>query len=287
MELDYLFNNELFSDIIIEGNDNTWYAHKVILSHHSEMLKKRFTLGTTDKEEKTIRVTWSYDAIDLSIRFMYGRHFDSMLKDVYKTMDDETGAHLLLELYKISDYWCIPKLSEYICNYIYENLDENNINIFLSVESIYVNIQKKLIDYLSKKFMSDIITEDHMKNISKNLMNKMVRNIIYKSEYEYYVKLKRWCKLIGMDEEQKMTFLATYINFRKFTVDQLLSINAKDYMDLKDSLSGKDKNCIYHGKGLAGTIPGFHHRLCGKRNEYGNSCLNIINENELYCPNCS
>lgn len=229
MDLSYLINNKFLSDITLKHSalDKIWYAHKLVLCHHSKMLENKYKNDTRDKYEDVTMVDWNPSVIEVILTFMYSGQLPTV------------QTNILVELYKAVDYWQIQSLQSIISKSLLECMNEE---IFIQLLN-YSDATPIITQYLGDNFTT--MDVELQKHIPLNIL-KLVTEFKYKDMYGLFEKLKVWSKLHPeVHKDEKITLIASKVNFTRFSVEQCLLVNMKKYVSEQRKLNVKllDKRC--------------------------------------------
>lgn len=240
-----LLNNSFMSDIKVrcELTGNEWYAHKLILASHSHMLKAKFISNMSDSKGEIISLKYGKDTILQLLTYIYTGQLNIEAGALY-------NYELILELYNASQYLIIPKLTEKIEKILPNIIDDSTFTFFMKYGMCHDIIRNGVIHQIRCNFLDmednkllliwkDLLVECLEKGIDRGYGKKLQDGSFFRTEYNTFMKIKRWCKLHNIDKHIEDSLLVKYVCFEFLSKEECLQINGKKYSKLKSILQNK------------------------------------------------
>eukprot|EP01080_Neovahlkampfia_damariscottae_P012769 gene12769-7043_t len=127
--------DEKFSDVILQIEEENFFAHKAILTTRSEVFKNMFTIGLRETRQKIVLIKgMSVDIFKKLLNFMYSESIENV------EMEE------ILLLYRAADLYDVQTLKNSLYKMLAENLNSTN---FYELYDKYIN--KERIDGFKKE----------------------------------------------------------------------------------------------------------------------------------------
>ena len=146
LDIGQLFLSNEYSDVVINVNDTSFPAHKVVLASRSEYFRAMLYGGMRESSSGEVNLAEidSVEAFKHLLQYIYTGHMDVCLSSMKEEM--------ILEVLGLSHKYGFLDLEESISDYVRQALSIENVCLFYEAANLYSlqNLAKDCFTYIGK-----------------------------------------------------------------------------------------------------------------------------------------